>query len=104
VTQLRRLHSASRRAIGVMDHAPVQIGRHHILIGFGESGDDADERRAAMNDDGGFVATNAVPSKKCLRPCSNASRTSCGIESSLLVMAIFRSKIFPFWSYRHILA
>jgi hypothetical protein len=67
VAQLRRLQSASRRAIGVMDHAPVQIGRHHTIVGFSESGDGADERRAATNDDGGFIATNGAPSKKRLR-------------------------------------
>jgi hypothetical protein len=64
--QLRRLQSASGRAIGMMDHAPVQIGRHHILVGFGENGDIADQRRAATNDDGGFIATNGVPRKKGL--------------------------------------
>ena len=48
----------------MMDQAPVQIGRHHLLVGFRESGDDAYERRAAMNDDGGFIATSAAPIKK----------------------------------------
>jgi hypothetical protein len=51
----------------MMDHAPVQIGRHQILVAFRESDDDADERRAAMNDDGGFIAAHTAPIKKCLR-------------------------------------
>jgi hypothetical protein len=50
-----------------MDHAPVQIGRHHIIVGFSESGDGADERRAAMNDDGGFIATNGANKQKATR-------------------------------------
>jgi hypothetical protein len=67
VAQLRRLRSASGRAISVMNHAPVQIGWHQIPVGTGESGDHADGHRAAINDHGGLIATNAVPSIKCLR-------------------------------------
>jgi hypothetical protein len=67
VAQLRRLRSASGRAISVMNHAPVQIGRHQVPVGTGESGDHADGHRAAINDHCGLIATNAVPSIKCLR-------------------------------------
>jgi hypothetical protein len=84
-----------------MDHSPVQIGRHHILVGIGERGDHADGRRAAMNDDGGFIATNAVPSIKRLRRLFERFSHVLRNRVILACHGTSRSKLFPQWFQRH---